>query len=241
MDFQKRLKYYREKRGYSSAKEFAKKIGIPYSSYMAYENKNREPKYDILIKIANTLNVTIDELLNNTQTKISDAYNLFVNNGFSLNFITGNNLIEELKNQSLYVTAKKEGKMTFKFSSNELSISLDDILNSLDKPIICVIDKKNETDFEYGISISNFLVLYEYIKKSDRFKKIMEKILALKTLEFCNDLYDDDELKKYITNILENPKAKSILLEKFKKDIKNKNNLTNEDIANIIINSLNSN
>lgn len=63
--FSENLKNFRKLNGYPCAKEFAKKLGIPYSSYMAYENKNREPKYDLLIKIANILDVTIDELLGN--------------------------------------------------------------------------------------------------------------------------------------------------------------------------------
>lgn len=61
--FQERLRKYREAAGYESAKDFAMELGIPYSSYMAYENKKREPKYDVLMEIADKLGVTIDELL----------------------------------------------------------------------------------------------------------------------------------------------------------------------------------
>lgn len=63
MLFQERLRMYREQAGYKSAKEFAEKLGIPYPSYMAYENKKREPKYEVLKKIASFLHVTIDDLL----------------------------------------------------------------------------------------------------------------------------------------------------------------------------------
>lgn len=61
--FQERLRKYREAAGYESAKDFAMELGIPYSSYMAYENKKREPKYNVLMEIADKLGVTIDELL----------------------------------------------------------------------------------------------------------------------------------------------------------------------------------
>lgn len=63
MLFQERLRKYREAAGYESAKDFAMELGIPYSSYMAYENKKREPKYNVLMEIADKLGVTIDELL----------------------------------------------------------------------------------------------------------------------------------------------------------------------------------
>lgn len=61
--FQERLRKYREAAGYESAKDFAMELGIPYSSYMAYENKKREPKYNVLMEIADKLGVPIDELL----------------------------------------------------------------------------------------------------------------------------------------------------------------------------------
>lgn len=63
MTFQSNLKKYREIAGYSQAKEFAEKIGVPYQTYMGYENRGREPKFSTLIKIADTLHVSIDKLL----------------------------------------------------------------------------------------------------------------------------------------------------------------------------------
>lgn len=62
--FQKNLRYYREKAGYKQAKEFAEELGISYTTYIAYENQGREPKYNTLIKIADMLNVSLDVLLN---------------------------------------------------------------------------------------------------------------------------------------------------------------------------------
>lgn len=66
MNFQNRLKYYREKAGYTSAKEFAKFLGIGYTTYVGYENKGREPRYELLCKIANVLNVSLDNLVGRT-------------------------------------------------------------------------------------------------------------------------------------------------------------------------------
>lgn len=62
MSFQDNLKQYREKAGFS-AKDFAKKIGCAYTTYLTYENQGREPRFELLTKIAKTLHVSIDDLL----------------------------------------------------------------------------------------------------------------------------------------------------------------------------------
>ena len=82
MTFAERLKHYRELAGYKTGKEFAEHLNIPYPSYMAYENRGREPKYELLIKIANILNVTTDELLGNKQTELQIALAFCKKNGF---------------------------------------------------------------------------------------------------------------------------------------------------------------
>lgn len=63
MSFQENLKYYREKAGYKTAKELADILNLPYNTYASYESKGREPKYQMLCKIADSLNVSTDELL----------------------------------------------------------------------------------------------------------------------------------------------------------------------------------
>ena len=63
MGFQENLIHYREKAGYKSAQDFSEKLGINYTTYMGYENKGREPKYSLLVKIARLLHVSVDNLL----------------------------------------------------------------------------------------------------------------------------------------------------------------------------------
>lgn len=63
MNFHKNLRYYRERAGYKQAKDFYKLLDVPYSTYIGYESKGREPKYQTLCKIADLLNVSTDELL----------------------------------------------------------------------------------------------------------------------------------------------------------------------------------
>ena len=61
--FQDNLRQARIKAGYESAKDFSDRLGISYTTYMNYESKGREPKYEQLCKIAAALHVTTDELL----------------------------------------------------------------------------------------------------------------------------------------------------------------------------------
>lgn len=63
MGFHENLRHYREKAGYKTAKELADVLKLPYNTYAGYESKGREPKYQMLCKIADLLNVSTDELL----------------------------------------------------------------------------------------------------------------------------------------------------------------------------------
>lgn len=72
MSFQENLKYYREKAGYKSAKEFANTLGIPPNTYVGYEVRGREPKFDTLCKIADLLEVSTDDLLGRKEPQLKD-------------------------------------------------------------------------------------------------------------------------------------------------------------------------
>lgn len=69
MSFQENLKKFRIRAGYTQAKDFAKVLGISYPTYMGYENRGREPKFELLTKIASVLHVSIDDLLDNVPPK----------------------------------------------------------------------------------------------------------------------------------------------------------------------------
>lgn len=85
MGFSESLKQHRIKAGYSSAKEFAARLGLSYSTYVAYENTDREPRFNILIKIADILNVSIDELLERHIDETSQLKTWLESNGFEVN------------------------------------------------------------------------------------------------------------------------------------------------------------
>lgn len=60
--FNKRLRETRMKRGYTQQK-MADSIGVALRSYQCYETGSRNPSLELLVQIANTLDVSTDYLL----------------------------------------------------------------------------------------------------------------------------------------------------------------------------------
>lgn len=60
--FNKRLRQMRMKRNFTQQK-LADTLGIALRSYQCYETGTRTPNYDLLILIADTLDVSLDYLL----------------------------------------------------------------------------------------------------------------------------------------------------------------------------------
>lgn len=63
-----RLKMLRKEAGYTRV-ELASKLEMPQTTLRNYENNDREPGHDFLIKIANEFNVTTDYLLGLTENR----------------------------------------------------------------------------------------------------------------------------------------------------------------------------
>lgn len=61
-NFNDNLRTARERKGFTQ-KEMAERIGVAKSTYSLYESGNREPNVQTIKKIADTLNVSADELL----------------------------------------------------------------------------------------------------------------------------------------------------------------------------------
>jgi len=79
MNFQENLRFYRNNAGYS-AKEFSQMLNIPYTTYTAYENQGREPKYKVLLKIADILQISIDDLFGrNIDNKLINELKFYLN------------------------------------------------------------------------------------------------------------------------------------------------------------------
>lgn len=60
--FEDRLKRLRESRG-ETQKNIAEQLNIPLRTYVSYENNEREPNSELLIKLVNLFGVTADYLL----------------------------------------------------------------------------------------------------------------------------------------------------------------------------------
>ena len=61
-DFAKTLKYFPKQKNYSQA-QLAEHLNYGYTAIANYESTRNEPSFDDLIKLADVLDVTIDELL----------------------------------------------------------------------------------------------------------------------------------------------------------------------------------
>lgn len=73
MKFSKILHKTRLEKGFS-AQEIADKIGVSLRSYRFYESGHSNPKLTTLIKIADTLDVSVDYLLGRTKNKTMKNY-----------------------------------------------------------------------------------------------------------------------------------------------------------------------
>lgn len=71
MDFGKKLKKARNELGMTQ-KQLAKKIGIKRTTVAGYESEGKMPPYNTLIKIAQTLNCSLDYLLGYKEKNNSD-------------------------------------------------------------------------------------------------------------------------------------------------------------------------
>lgn len=60
--FKERLKRLRESRG-ETQKSIAEQLNIPLRTYVSYENNEREPNSELLVKLVNLFGVTADYLL----------------------------------------------------------------------------------------------------------------------------------------------------------------------------------
>jgi transcriptional regulator with XRE-family HTH domain len=61
--FGRRLKRARMAAGYASAQQFAGVLGLEPHSYRKYERGQAEPNFENLVRICETLNVSLDELI----------------------------------------------------------------------------------------------------------------------------------------------------------------------------------
>lgn len=130
MQFQENLKYYREKAGYKTAKDFSKALKISYTTYFAYENQGREPKYEILCQIADLLNVSLDDLVGRTpadederlKKTINDLL-VLVNKKLGIDY----KAIKINDTNIVFANLSSEDKFEFAINKNELISIINDM------------------------------------------------------------------------------------------------------------------
>ena len=84
-----------------SQKDFAQMLDIPITTLSGYENGGREPKFDLLIKMARLLSVTIDDLL---QRELDEKFNLLIRDKFQ------SKVSAQIIGDSVVITIPRENK-----------------------------------------------------------------------------------------------------------------------------------
>lgn len=142
-----RIKNFRKKKGYT-AKYFSEKIGIPYSTYSNYENNNRMPNFNTLIKISEGLDIDINRLLgyiNITQLIESDP--------------------ETTKEIEKEILKMYGNKITFKTSDTFVVESEDELKSKIlgDLDLLNIIGKKKLVEYSKDLA-----KIPEYRKDTDK-------------------------------------------------------------------------
>lgn len=186
--FNENLKYFREKNGYT-AKELSQLIGIPNNTYTAYETKNREPSFAVLIKIANALNVTIDELLDNKQSELDKYINTCQRIGFKFYSDTERENKGLTKNEIAFTVSDTE---TWQ---NAFHIDTGEPVFILSKEEFILLVKK--VLYSHELSIKIFSVLYKEFNDASLKHVLIESItLIMKGLNYTeNTLHINKPLK----------------------------------------------
>lgn len=164
MNLDKNLRYYRNKAGYKTAKEFADALDIPYNTYTAYENQKREPKLEMLCKIADLLQISIDDLLGRTSKSEDEILELNIkdilkSNGFLKGVLSG---LEKIKIEFISID-KNDIHFNFCINDkqiNDVSLSKQEIINEFNS-----IDEKSEIDKNLKKKNAIYLALSKYIEQ----------------------------------------------------------------------------
>lgn len=129
--FNQNLKCYREQAGYS-ANEFAAMIGLTPNTYYAYETKDREPSFSILLKISQILHVSIDDMLGNAQDTAQNHYIQFLRSiGLNVDITDNGNICvtDDERNPSFFTPDDFVDTMDTILASYEYKRSSRDVIS----------------------------------------------------------------------------------------------------------------
>ena len=197
MSFQENLRHYREKAGYKQAKDFARILNISYTTYIAYENQGREPKFNVLCKIADLLNVSTDELLGRENNILGMNEDERLKK--EINIILSISDIKYLKLQSINAEY-----VSFDLCGNDENLIQNtffrkkDFLNMVNMIKNSFSDREKKTIYEWTIQKGIEQEVIKLNQSIDDLKK--SKLKKLKEYErlqmITSDLYTLNELQK---------------------------------------------
>lgn len=200
MDFKDILKSYRLKSGMTKA-EFSRKLGIDsYSTYNNYEVGSSEPKIDMLIKIADLLNVSLDNLVGRTSVNEDD-------------------LLEKIINESIKIGDCKLLKLS-RISSDYVYFTFDDIQDifKFKKDIMLKVlnDIKLETNKNEKYLQGEF---FKFIQDTAFINFGKQQIKNFENL--INTVTDEKEKAKLQDDLYKQITLVNMLEEKYNKDYQN--------------------
>ncbi len=160
--------------------DLAKKIGVSYSAIAMYEQGNREPNNELLLKMCEIFNCSIDYLMGNSEFKTNSA---------ELNAYL------DVYHNSLFFKAIFETRNLFK----DIPITIEDLQKISDIISKCALEKE--------INDANTIItkyLYMYIQKGrtdeEKFKitTALSKFIENSTSKFYEECNNLDEKEKHI-------------------------------------------
>lgn len=212
MSFKENLRKYRELAGYPTAKEFANVLtNTSYDAYIGYENKGREPKYSILVEIAQKLNVTIDELLDNRQSELDKYINTCQRIGFKFYSDVERENKGITKNEIAFTVSDTErwqnafhidtGEPVFILSKEEFISSVEKVLYSQELSInfFSMLYKKfNDASLKHILieSISLIMKGLNYTESTLHINKPLKDLSFKELIQLNNKLSLELEIKK---------------------------------------------
>lgn len=198
MTFQNNLKKYREIAGYSQAKEFAEKIGVPYQTYMGYENRGREPKFSTLIKMADTLHVSIDNLLGykaHTPDALEKAMLDIKECGF-LVFPDNRDQTQPIEDRPIHIINEAESNETGDDIYTMDGKTLIDLSQKIDSMAMNTYRESKHQLYKLAFDEVQKLqaqLFYDQLKNDPRFKELRDKMTNIAPNFFDMDNIKDED------------------------------------------------
>lgn len=153
MNIGKKLKEIRESHGLTQ-KQLAEKIGVTAVTITRYERNQREPKYDMIIKICEIFDISINELIGENITSMSSA---------EINHIYENDL-------GKYIFKPSELKESIKCYPSEEQEALFESFSSFINSEACKAEfgyTKNDIPIEMVVDLFHFTLEMLHLKISE--------------------------------------------------------------------------